>query len=352
MVSRISEKQFSSGKNLAIKTELFQGKGAKRMKGKKVFSILVVLALLCSYAVSAFADEESGFVFEVDTNPYSEEIDEEPENNQGEEEEYFEPEDTEEESTDGADIQPDTINPTIVKNPGDERNHSVGDNILFTAACTNSDSVTWFVDTETEKGILATDLINHIGGVSGVVTPTVVNGVAGSQLTIMNLQNGCNNMRVYAQFAITDGQIVTSNAATVTVHVVETATPTPAPTATSAPTPFPTTAPTSGPAPTAVPTPVPANPVEEANSQTVTDPVFVNSERTEAPVSLTEGIEPDEEWSVPGAKTAVAVCAAVAIIAAVIMLLYGMGAIELRFLERLAGKKSTDDEYDEEYDDD
>ncbi|MDO5444721.1 MAG: hypothetical protein Q4F31_03775 [Eubacteriales bacterium] len=357
------------------------------MNYKKLIAVAVILAVLCSFSSVAFASNpvivigtETTTVTET-TTTVTETTDggqtgegqstesQTPESSTGETQPSQQESGTGETGTsteqpapspeagtsDGSDLAPDEINPTIVKHPGDELGHSVGDNILFTAACTNTQSVTWFIDTPTETGIAATDIINHLKGVSAVETPTTVNGVQGSQITIMGLTNECNNIRVYAQFNITNGQVLTSNAARITVRGAENAvaSPTPAPTQTPAPTPTPT------PAPTATPNTATASAPAQTSQQTApansgalsSAPVENASEEQSADDAASEKLlaGSDAVWSVPGAKTSVAACAAVAIAALVIMILYSTGAIELRGLERLVGgRKASDFDEDDE----
>ena len=315
---------------------------------KKIAALLLMLFLMSCFTFPVLADEPELIMPGSETeNSENQEVpgnegDQQPENTDSE------PDSTSDASsetvTDGSNVVPEVVNPTIVKQPGDELGHSNGENIYFTAACTNTASVTWFIDTPTEKGILATEINGHLREVSVRVDPESVNGVVnGSRLTVFNLTGDCNDMKVYAQFTLTDGQIITSNAARITMNKPAA---TPAPTATPAatPTPTPTVTPSPTPAPIVTPEPVPVPAAEVAP-----DDIFSVDYSAEENEQTTETAPaPETTWSVPGAKTAVAACAAVAILAAVIMILYSMDAIELRGLEKLVGKKEDDFDDDED----
>lgn len=282
------------------------------------------------------------------------------------------------ETTGTEEITADQSAPEIVKHPGSEYDKAAGDSVLFTAACSKDVEANWFFN----EGIPISQIGSVYPGVSATVAGTIYNSTyPGTKVTISNLTRASSGIKIYVEFT-TDYGILKSNEATITVtrgtDKPLTSTPVPTPTPTVAPTAAPTAAPI--PVPTLAPSPVPVQTVgtEQNTSLTITTPDTAPqmaapvSVETEMPVTgtavdvsgiisstmPTEGSgyrftsQELQKWEAPGASLAVAACAIVAVIAILLMLLYSMGAIRLRFLERLvAGKNYVSPDDDDEYED-
>jgi len=272
--------------------------------------------------------------------------------------------------TETGEIQADQDAPTIVKHPGSEYDKAAGDSVLFTAACSQNVDANWFFN----EGIPIAQIGSVYPGVSATVADTIYNSTyPGTKVTISNLTRASSGMKVYVEFS-TDYGILKSNEATITVTrgtdkpLTATPSPTVVPTATPAVTPVPT------PVITPVPTPVQAvtpdagalNIATPDTAQTATVATVAPAPATGTVVDvsgLATSTTPNEgsgyrftstqmqKWEAPGATLAVAACAIVAVIAILLMLLYSMGAIRLRFLERLVAGKDyvspDDDDYEE-----
>ena len=354
------------------------------MKNKNVLALFAAAVLMFAMCSSVFADNliigpDGQITIESDSQPEQQEPADSADSEDPKEEEAAtegtpdegRKDDNENKTDEASATEPDNAAPTIVKHPGSEYDHTAGDTVLFTAACSKDVSASWFFN----DGVPISQIGSVYPGVSATVSPTIYNGTyPGSKVTISNLTRASSGVKIYVEFS-TDYGVLKSNEAVITVTKgtdapVPTAAPTPVVT-TPAPTPAPTSSPVSQtPAPVSTPagesdSSQPASgsasavtPIQTPNpyAAVVTPAPVVPAEAvpaaTYAPNENGSGYQyksvPAAEWSVPGAKIAVAVCAIVAIIALLLLALYSMGAVKFRGLERLVGGKNYVDPDDED----
>lgn len=353
------------------------------MKNKNVLALFAAAVLILAMCSSVFADNliiglDGQITIESDSQPEQEPAD--SADNEGRKEEKPATEETPDEgrkddnenkTDETSATEPDNAAPTIVKHPGSEYDHTAGDTVLFTAACSKDVSASWFFN----DGVPISQIGSVYPGVSATVAGTIYNGTyPGTKVTISNLTRASSGIKIYVEFS-TDYGVLKSNEAVITVTKgTDAPVPTAAPAqvaATPAPTPSPASSPASqAPAPASTPaggsdpaqttsgsasavTPIQtANPYVAVVTPAPVAPAEAASAATYAPNGNGSGYQyksvPAAEWSVPGAKIAVAACAIVAIIALLLLALYSMGAVKLRGLERLVGGKNYVDPDDED----
>lgn len=234
----------------------------------------------------------------------------------------------------------------ITKHPGAE-NRTAGGYAIFIAKASNANNATWTL-VAPDGGQYS---IDSFKGKYPNIIVTVDNktdaGILSSTITLNNVTTDVSGYSAFVTFTDASNSVLTSNSAKMTISAA--AAPTPAPTRA----PSPTVAPTAKPVTTATPIPTQAvvptqTPAADTNPSPV--PSSVPTDTPQAGSTNTNNEVINHRGSSVGTIIATVLVGLLTVAIAIILILYVQGKLDLSWLENKLEKRTRRDEYEDDDD--